>query len=427
MRIWDVELGAEMIQAIVEHGEREYPSEACGLILASRADGHLTRVVPLKNVQDRYHARDPAQFPRTSRDAFRVDELERLRILEAAEASGEVERAIYHSHCDAGAYFSPEDRAMAVVDGAELAPGALYLVVSIRGGKRRDMAAFRFDAARRAFEEARVPLVAIPLKDGLPDLETRTMEGSEAARPIAPVGAGLVIRRVSADERAGIVALTSGRRVAIGAAEARDLARLGAGLLSPLAGFMRSAEIGSVEAQGRLLVGTPWRVPISLLVRAPAFAVEPGTVIELADEADRALGAVGVSEVEGRPAGRLRVAGPAFAYPDASSAEGIVDAPDTRAELLRRGMRRVLAIPPIVRPEAIVRAKLAGFDGLLTPEPSSHDRARWIRFPLAGRDGWTDAVMAQNLGATHIWIDDSDLAASIRETLAIIPWNPTEP
>ena len=58
-----------VIQEIATHGERDFPVEACGLVLGRPDHAELARVVPMKNVQDRYHARDPDAFPRDGRDA----------------------------------------------------------------------------------------------------------------------------------------------------------------------------------------------------------------------------------------------------------------------------------------------------------------------------------------------------------------------
>ena len=93
---------------------------------------------------------------RTAKEAFRMDDLERLRVLEDAAQDGLTERVLYHSHCEFGAYFSDEDQRMAVRDGVELIPGAIYLVVSIKDGRRADAAAYRYDATRRRFEEQRL-------------------------------------------------------------------------------------------------------------------------------------------------------------------------------------------------------------------------------------------------------------------------------
>ena len=133
-KVFDLEITDPIVEAIIAHAERDYPNEACGVVLGTAQK--LVRVTPLANEQDKYHQHDPKAFPRTAKHAFRMNELERMRVLDAASEEGLDERIIYHSHCDVGAYFSPEDRAMAVQDGIELSPGVVHLVVSVRDGAK---------------------------------------------------------------------------------------------------------------------------------------------------------------------------------------------------------------------------------------------------------------------------------------------------
>jgi [CysO sulfur-carrier protein]-S-L-cysteine hydrolase len=124
---------------MVREAEARYPNEGCGLVFAG-ADGRL-RVQAMENVLDRYHARRPDRFPRTSARGYLIDPLAQLGALEQAAARGETLRAIFHSHVEVGAYFSEEDRAMAFgPDGSPLLSQVEYLVLSVRAG--------RCDAAR---------------------------------------------------------------------------------------------------------------------------------------------------------------------------------------------------------------------------------------------------------------------------------------
>lgn len=418
MKVFDLELASSIVDAIAAHGERDYPTEACGVVLGRPDAAELARAVPMRNMQDRYHQRDPEAFPRTGRDAFRLDELERMRVLEAAESEGLAERILYHSHCDAGAYFSPEDRAMAVRDGLELMPGVVHVVVSIRNGKRADAAAFHWNEERKTFDETRVPFSAGDAV--LPDLGARAMEGREAARPIRPYGGALLPRRITSDERERISHSTDKVQIRIDSDETiRDLARLSLGLLSPLEGFLRTVEVRSIEQSGRLLSGTPWRTPVTLEISAKKTSVlpNPGALIELVDRDGRPIAAMGLQEVARVAKDSVRLAGPVFVYDDGSKR----DAAEMRAELLRRGMKRVLAVGPAVFGRAS-KVDLGEFDGVLAPGPVGDKPA--LELVLGGRDPWIDAVMAQNQGATHIWIEEGSVARAIEETLGIAPWKP---
>ena len=147
------------LRAAIAEGERCYPVEGCGLIFAGAAG---QRVVAMENVIDRYHARDPVQFPRTARTGYFMDPRTQLTALESAEAQGERLAAVFHSHADVGAYFSAEDKHMALTDeGEPLQLGVEYLVLSVRAGKCDAIKGFRFETGGKTFERD-VPLPPPP-------------------------------------------------------------------------------------------------------------------------------------------------------------------------------------------------------------------------------------------------------------------------
>jgi len=131
-----------------------YPNEACGLIVR-KPDGRLETVV-CKNLQDRYHELDPETYVRTARAAFKLN----ARKIARLEEDGDTLVSIYHSHCDAGAYFSHEDVRSAAPEGEPLYPGVGYLVVSVMGGVVRASEMFHFDQDRAGFvaEQRPAPL-----------------------------------------------------------------------------------------------------------------------------------------------------------------------------------------------------------------------------------------------------------------------------
>ena len=137
--------------ALIEHLESVYPEEGCGLIFEGP---HGRRVVPMKNVYDKYHARLPEQFPRTNRTAYRMHELELQRAVEAAEAAGERLVAIFHSHCDVGAYFSKEDSDMAAPEGLEMRPGLKWVVIAVNRAKIAEYKVFTFAEGQFAEDES---------------------------------------------------------------------------------------------------------------------------------------------------------------------------------------------------------------------------------------------------------------------------------
>jgi proteasome lid subunit RPN8/RPN11 len=131
----------ELVARLAALCEADPAREVCGFVV--RRDGAL-HVVPVENVADRYHAADPAGFPRTSREAYLMDPKAQLRIQRELEAWGGDIVAVWHSHVEVGAYFSEKDRADALVDGVQAVPGAEYLVLGVRGGRVTEVKRFRW-------------------------------------------------------------------------------------------------------------------------------------------------------------------------------------------------------------------------------------------------------------------------------------------
>jgi len=147
---------AAAVQAMVREVEARYPSEGCGLVFAVKGGG--LRVQPMENVIDRYHARRPDRFPRTSAQGYLIDPMAQLSALEEAERRGEALCAIFHSHVEVGAYFSDEDRALAFgPDGSPLFPAVEYLVLSVKGGKCDVLKAYAFGTDSSVREQVLSP------------------------------------------------------------------------------------------------------------------------------------------------------------------------------------------------------------------------------------------------------------------------------
>ncbi len=134
--------GDALLARMVALCEADPEREVCGFVV--RRGGAL-EVEPIPNVADRYHAKDPARFPRTSRESYLMDPRSQLQVLEAVERDGAEIVAVWHSHVEVGAYFSAKDRADAVIDGVQQVPGAEYLVLGVRGGRVTDAKRYRWD------------------------------------------------------------------------------------------------------------------------------------------------------------------------------------------------------------------------------------------------------------------------------------------
>jgi proteasome lid subunit RPN8/RPN11 len=140
---------AELAQ-IKAHAEAEYPAECCGVLLLRTSAGTERVLLPCRNIQDELHARDPVKHPRDSRTAYFIAPKDLLTI-GRREGDGYRVAVIYHSHIDAGAYFSATDRRNALINGEPTYPDAIYVVLSVVNGKVADAQAFVWDAAIRDF------------------------------------------------------------------------------------------------------------------------------------------------------------------------------------------------------------------------------------------------------------------------------------
>lgn len=125
----------------------EYPAESCGVILTRAGERKL---LPCRNIQNELHARDPERYPRDARTAYYIDPADLLRI-GRLEGEGFTVTVIYHSHIDAGAYFSETDRRNAMLGDEPSYPQTTYVVTSVLEGRVDAMAAFRWDAGSRDF------------------------------------------------------------------------------------------------------------------------------------------------------------------------------------------------------------------------------------------------------------------------------------
>src|SRR5207237_3971470 len=131
----------EELTAIRRQAIEEYPHESCGVIVVRGAE---RRLVPCRNAQDDLHAKDPVRHPRDARTAYYIDPADLLRI-GRLEGDGFTVSVIYHSHIDAGAYFSETDRRNAMLGDEPSYPQTTYVVTSVLEGRVDAMAAFRWD------------------------------------------------------------------------------------------------------------------------------------------------------------------------------------------------------------------------------------------------------------------------------------------
>ena len=144
-------LSREVQEEIFDHAREDYPAECCGIVTEGGND--TFRVYRCDNIQDRLHGKDPETHPRSSRTAYRMDDLQVHRILAETEAAGGGLMAFYHSHIDCEAYFSEEDRDAATFFGEPAYPGVIYLVVSVTDREVRGQKGFQWEEGEGGFVE----------------------------------------------------------------------------------------------------------------------------------------------------------------------------------------------------------------------------------------------------------------------------------
>ena len=161
LRITKAALRAVEEDALAGYAKGE---EACGYLRGPAADALLCdEHARMENVAARLHALDPERYFRTARTYFEFNGVKFQRAVDAGSAEGRPVKVLYHSHLDAGAYFSPTDAAamsmgkVPEVEGGPIEMGdgpqwpLAFLVTSVRGGAVDTFGLFIWDAASRAF------------------------------------------------------------------------------------------------------------------------------------------------------------------------------------------------------------------------------------------------------------------------------------
>jgi [CysO sulfur-carrier protein]-S-L-cysteine hydrolase len=138
--------------------------EACGYLRGPAENPLLCdEAVVMQNVANKLHAIDPERYFRTARTFFSFNEKKFDDAVRAAASEGRPVKILYHSHLDAGAYFSPTDAAVMSMgeppasEGGEITMGPgpawpiAFLVTSVRGGNIDEHRLFVWDTEARSF------------------------------------------------------------------------------------------------------------------------------------------------------------------------------------------------------------------------------------------------------------------------------------
>jgi [CysO sulfur-carrier protein]-S-L-cysteine hydrolase len=130
----------------------EFPFECCGMIIGPEGEdiGPEDVVRPCRNVQQELHQQYPERFPRDATIGYTMARDDIEAVVKEAQNRGWIVKLCYHSHPNAGAYFSQEDRRNA--EGWDLwFPGVRFAVISTYPEAIRDIQGYRWDEATQTF------------------------------------------------------------------------------------------------------------------------------------------------------------------------------------------------------------------------------------------------------------------------------------
>ncbi|MBI2093720.1 MAG: M67 family metallopeptidase [Candidatus Omnitrophica bacterium] len=116
---------------IVDHCQKQYPKEACGLLagepsLVANASLQVREVYPMRNVED-------------SPIGYSMDPREQLQVERKMRQRGQRLIGIYHSHTSTAAYPSSVDVGLA------LSPDLSYVLVSLKDASHPEIKSYRID------------------------------------------------------------------------------------------------------------------------------------------------------------------------------------------------------------------------------------------------------------------------------------------
>jgi [CysO sulfur-carrier protein]-S-L-cysteine hydrolase len=147
----------QVLGRVDDEARRAYDrdEESCGFLVGPREmPRRVDGIVPMVNRANRLHTLDPQSYPRTGRTYFDIDSMKFEAAIRKGEADGRPVKVLYHSHLDAGAYFSPTDAEVAKMGQGEPPWDLAYLVTSVRAGDVDDRKLFVWDPAAGSFVES---------------------------------------------------------------------------------------------------------------------------------------------------------------------------------------------------------------------------------------------------------------------------------
>jgi len=140
--------------------QSEVPYECCGMVIGPHGEdiGPEDLVRPCRNIQEELHQRDPESFPRDATRGYTMAARDMMALMKEAQQRGWMVKVCYHSHPNAGAYFSEEDQSNAK-GYDEWFPGVRFVVISAYSEGVRDIRGYRWDEVTQAFVPLPVEIV----------------------------------------------------------------------------------------------------------------------------------------------------------------------------------------------------------------------------------------------------------------------------
>ncbi len=126
-----------MYETVIAHCRKHYPKEACGVLAGVVADGRVSEVYPMRNVED-------------SPIGYSMDPKEQLVVEKRMRQHGQRMAAIYHSHTASAAYPSSVDVSLAI------SPDVSYVLISLKQQDAPVMKSYRIDGQRITEEPLRI-------------------------------------------------------------------------------------------------------------------------------------------------------------------------------------------------------------------------------------------------------------------------------
>ncbi len=145
-----VVISGRLLNEIYTHALESHPEECCGL-LTGKGSGCFDAIHRCRNEMTRLHRQNPIAYPRGGERAFHMNEFDYVQVQTDAEAVGARVTGVYHSHVEAGAYFSEDDQESALQELYPF-PKVDHIVISVMDRAVREVAAFRWLADEGRFE-----------------------------------------------------------------------------------------------------------------------------------------------------------------------------------------------------------------------------------------------------------------------------------